>query len=206
MAADNMFYEMIGRLFSRQQMRKLGLLLESSGVDYVPEAFAGLVVVLCIFGFLITYSIFTVVPQLRGFLFKMCLVVAEGVTASYPEFFILVSFLFSLALSLSLIGLIIYVYLLLRADARRRKVEDVLPDFLSLSASNVRAGMTIDQALWYAAKPEFGLLSEEVSIVAKKSFGGVPFNQSIDYLTERFNSKLIRRSVALIKQGLASGG
>ena len=82
----------------------------------------------------------------------------------------------------------------------------MLPDFLSLSASNVRAGMTIDQAMWYAAKPEFGVLSEEVSIVAKKTFGGVPFNQAIDYLTDRFNSKPIRRAVALIKQGLASGG
>ncbi|MCX6772660.1 MAG: type II secretion system F family protein [Candidatus Micrarchaeota archaeon] len=206
MAADNMFYEMIGRLFSRQQMRKLGLLLESSGVDYVPEAFAGLMVVFSIFGFVITYSLFSLVPQLRGFLFKMCLMGMESLTTTYPEFVLIVSVLFSLALSLSLIGMIIYVFLLLRADERRRRVEDVLPDFLSLAASNVRAGMTIDQALWYAAKPEFGLLSVEVSIVAKKSFGGVPFNQAIDYLTERFNSKLIRRSVALIKQGLASGG
>jgi hypothetical protein len=66
--------------------------------------------------------------------------------------------------------------------------------------------MTIDQAMWYAAKPEFGILSQEVSIVAKKAFGGVPFNQAIDYLGERFNSKGIRRAVALIKQGIASGG
>ncbi|VVC00865.1 Type II secretion system (T2SS), protein F [uncultured archaeon] len=42
--------------------------------------------------------------------------------------------------------------------------------------------------------------------MAKKTFGGVPFNQAIDYLGERFNSKPIRRAVALIKQGLASGG
>ena len=66
--------------------------------------------------------------------------------------------------------------------------------------------MTMDQAMWYAAKPEFGILSEEVSIVAKKTFGGVPFNQAIDYLSDRFNSRAIRRAVALIKQGLASGG
>ena len=202
----NMFYEMIGRLFSRQQMRKLGLLLESSGVDYVPEAFAGLAVVLCVFAFLLTYSFFSIIAPLRGFLFKICILASPDLTIAYPEFFLLVSVLFSLALSFTLVLLIVYVFLLLRADARRRQVEDVLPDFLSLSAANVRAGMTIDQALWYAAKPEFGLLSDEVAIVAKKSFGGVPFNQAIDYLGDRFNSKLIRRSVALIKQGLASGG
>lgn len=82
----------------------------------------------------------------------------------------------------------------------------MLPEFLSLSAANVRAGMTIDQAMWYAAKPEFGILSVEVATVAKKTFGGVPFNQAVDYLTERFSSKSLRRAVALIKQGIASGG
>lgn len=203
---NNMFYEMIGRLFSRSQMRKLGGALESAGVDYVPEAFAGLVVVLCIFSFVATYAIFSEVAPLRGFLLKMLLIGIPSITFSYPEAFLLFAFIFSFAVSFSLILLIIYVFLLLRADARRRKVEDVLPDFLSLSAANVRAGMTIDQALWYAAKPEFGILSDEVATVAKKSFGGVPFNQAIDYLGERFNSKLVRRSVALLKQGLASGG
>jgi len=203
---NNMFYEMIGRLFSRSQMRRLGGMLESAGVDYVPEAFAGLVVVLCIFSFVATYAIFSEVAPMRGFLLKMLLIGIPVITISYPEVFLLFAFIFSFAVSFSLILLVIYVFLLLRADARRRKVEDVLPDFLSLSAANVRAGMTIDQALWYAAKPEFGILSDEVSTVAKKSFGGVPFNQAIDYLGERFNSKLIRRSVALLKQGLASGG
>lgn len=203
---SNMFYEMIGRLFSRAQMRRLGGMLESAGVDYVPEAFAGLAVVLCIFSFSLAYAAFSEAAPLRGFLMKMLLIAAPGITISYPETFLLFTFAFTFAVSISLILLVIYVFLLLRADARRRKVEDVLPDFLSLSAANVRAGMTIDQALWYAAKPEFGILSDEVAIVAKKAFGGVPFNQAIDYLGERFNSKLIRRSVSLLKQGLASGG
>jgi flagellar protein FlaJ len=113
---------------------------------------------------------------------------------------------FSIAFATITTLLIIHVSLTLMASARTRKVEDSLPDFLSLSAANMRAGMTIDQAMWYAAKPEFGILSEEVEIVAKKTFGGVPFNQSIDHLSEQFSSKLVKRAVALIKQGLASGG
>ena len=36
-----MFYEMIGRLFSRAQMRNLGGLLESAGVDFVADAVPG---------------------------------------------------------------------------------------------------------------------------------------------------------------------
>jgi len=202
----NMLYEMIGRLFSRVQMRKLGGLLEASGIDFVPEAFAGFIVVVGLVLSLLAYILFSSFGTTRGFLFRLCSFFSADLTAASPDFFLLVSVIFSVILAAGSLILVVYVWLLLRADSRRRQVEEVLPEFLSLSASNVRAGMTIDQAMWYAAKPEFGILSEEVATVAKRTFGGVPFNQSIDYLTERFNSKSIRRAVALIKQGMASGG
>ncbi|MFA4982978.1 MAG: type II secretion system F family protein [Candidatus Micrarchaeia archaeon] len=200
------FYEMIGRLFSRPQMRKLGSLLEASGTDFVPEAFAGFILIMCASLSILAYLLSVSIAPIRGFLFKLSSFISLDATVASPLFFTLIAIVFSIALAAGGVCLISYVALLLMADSRRRKVEDVLPDFLSLSASNVRAGMTIDQAMWYAAKPEFGILSVEVSIVAKKTFGGVPFNQSIDYLSERFNSKSIRRAVALIKQGMASGG
>ncbi|VVC01208.1 Type II secretion system (T2SS), protein F [uncultured archaeon] len=132
--------------------------------------------------------------------------VSADATVSSPAFFSILSIAAIAAGTTAAAALVAYLYLLLMADSRRKKVEEVLPGFLSLSAANVRAGMTIDQAMWYAAKPEFGILSAEVATVAKKSFGGVPFNTAIDYLAGRFDSKAIRRSVALIKQGLASGG
>lgn len=201
-----MFYEMIGRLFSRPQMRRLGGLLESSGLDFVPEAFAGFQVLLCLFATLLLYLLAISFDSLRNFIFKLCAFVSFDLTSSSTVFFTLAALAFSFAVATFCICLVSYVILLLRADSRRRHVEEVLPDFLSLSASNVRAGMTIDQAMWYAAKPEFGILSIEVAEIAKKAFGGVPFNQAIDHLHERFNSKPMRRAVALIKQGIASGG
>lgn len=201
-----MFYEMIGRLFSRVQMRKLGGLLEASGVDFVAEAFAGFMVLLCLFASVLLYLLSISFDSLRNFLFKASVFISFDLAASSPLLFTIVALVFSFIVAVGGICLIVYVILLLRADSRRRNVEEVLPDFLSLSASNVRAGMTIDQAMWYAAKPEFGILSLEVSEIAKKAFGGVPFNQAIDHLPERFNSKPMRRAVALIKQGIASGG
>jgi len=199
-------YEMLGRIFSRGTTRQLGHLLESAGMDFVPEAFAGFIVVLCALSSVLTYLLFVGVAPLRSALFKLALMVAPNLTVASPGFLTAFAALFSIALASGIICLAAYVSLLLMADERRRRVEDVLPEFLSLSASNVRAGMTIDQAMWYAAKPEFGILSDEVSTVAKKAFGGVPFNTAIDHLTERFNSKAVRRTVALIKQGIASGG
>ncbi|MFA6328127.1 MAG: type II secretion system F family protein [Candidatus Micrarchaeia archaeon] len=199
-------YEMVGRVFSRSQTRQLGHLLEASGMDFVPEAFAGFLVILCTLTSILTYLLFVGVAPLRGVLFKFALMLSTSLTMSSPYLLTLFAALFSVLLASGIICLVAYVSLLLMADERRRRVEDVLPEFLSLSASNVRAGMTIDQAMWYAAKPEFGILSDEVATVAKKAFGGVPFNTAIDHLTERFNSKAIRRTVALIKQGIASGG
>ncbi len=200
------FYEVIGRLFSRAQMKKLGGLLESSGMDVVPEGFAGFIVVVCTMATILAYFLSIVAEPVRGLLFKLSMFVSSDATVSSLWFFTGVS-LAALSVGVTAaIMLVAYVALLLKADSRRRRVEEVLPDFLSLSASNVRAGMTIDQAMWYAAKPEFGILSEEVATLAKRAFGGVPFNTAIDYLADRFNSKSIRRAVALIKQGIASGG
>ena len=201
-----MFYEMIGRLFSRAQMRNLGGLLESAGVDFVAEAFAGFMVLLCVFATVLLYLVAISFDSLRNFLFKLAAFISFDLTVQSTAPFTLMAILFAVFAATGGICLIAYVILLLRADSRRRSVEEVLPDFLSLSASNVRAGMTIDQATWYAAKPEFGILSQEVAEIAKKAFGGVPFNQAIDHLPERFNSKPMRRAVALIKQGIASGG
>ena len=199
-------YEMIGRLFSRARMKRLGGLLESAGMDMVPEAFAGFVVVVCLVASLLSYLLFTMVEPLRAFLFKASMFISMDATVSSLWFFTALSvIILTVGTSFATI-FITYVSMLMMADSRKKRGEEVLPDFLSLSASNVRAGMTIDQAMWYAAKPEFGILSTEVATVAKKAFGGVPFNTAIDYLGERFSSKSIRRAVSLIKQGLASGG
>ena len=199
-------YEMIGRLFSRQQMKKLGALLDSSGASFIPEAFAGFVVLLSILCSVFMYLSISTMGFARSIFFRICLMVSADMTASTPHFFTSVSLLIATVFSFILVSVATYVALYMMASSRKKKVEDSLPDFLSLSAANMRAGMTIDQAMWYAAKPEFGILSAEVSIVAKKAFGGVPFNQAIDHLPARFDSKSLRRAVSLIKQGIASGG
>ncbi|MEM4634053.1 MAG: type II secretion system F family protein, partial [Candidatus Anstonellaceae archaeon] len=200
------FYEVLGRIFPREQMRRLGSFLESSGLNILPEAFAGFMLMVCLLSSLLFYLLVVSLSELRNMVFKIGAFVSFEFILHNPWIFTLFAAVLSIIVATGGICLSVYVALLLMADARRRKVEEVLPDFLSLSASNVRAGMTIDQAMWYAAKPEFGILSQEVSIVSKKTFGGVPFNTAIDYLADRFSSKPVRRAVALIKQGMASGG
>lgn len=99
-----------------------------------------------------------------------------------------------------------YAYLLVMMDRRKRQLEEVLPDFLQLAAANVRAGLPIEQALWRASTPEFGILSTEVQISVKKTFSGEPISNSLDYLAGRFNSKYLKRTISILKFGISSGG
>ena len=94
----------------------------------------------------------------------------------------------------------------LKIDKRAKEIEEFLPDFLQLCSANVKAGMPIDQALWFAARPEFGLLAKEVEGLARKTFGGEPFRKSLLELGEKFRSKTFRRTIRLINEGMESGG
>src|SRR3989338_2141453 len=153
----------IGRIIPRKRMVGLERLLIYAGLERIPELFMG---------FMLLFA------MVSGILIFLLSTQIHFVAAYGPL--------------LSLLGLLIfplaYLYLTLRVDSRRNKVETVLPDFLQLAAANVRAGMPIDQAMWQAARPDFGLLSEEVTAVAKLTFGGEPFAQTLDRLGERFDS------------------
>jgi pilus assembly protein TadC len=206
MAKLSAFYEIIGRLFSRASIRSLGGILDASGVRVLPEAFAGFIVVLTSLMIILSYLLLSSVQPFKNALFRVAYVIFTDFSVQYVWFVPAFVLAFSIVATVAIVGLIAYVLLLLSAQSRKQFVDNVLPDFLLLAASNVRAGMSIDQALWYAAKPEFGTLSKEVEIVSKQTFGGVPFARAIDGLANRFDSKSVKRAVALIKQGMASGG
>jgi type II secretory pathway component PulF len=94
----------------------------------------------------------------------------------------------------------------MKVENRRDRLEAVLPDFLLLVSSNIKAGMTLDQAMWYAAKPEFGILSDEVKVVIKNAFSGESLDAALDELAVRFDSKVFERTILLVKQANATGG
>lgn len=201
-------YEVIGRIFGRERVRKLGFYISAAGLSLTPESAAGLYLFSSIaLSFLIFMGVILLAP-IRGAIYNFSLwaFFLKPLVLNIPQYFLAVSAGISIVFTFALVCMAGYVALLLLADRRRDKIEQALPDFLTLAAANVRAGMTIDQAMWYAAKPEFGLLSDEVEVVAKQAFGGVPFPQALDGLALHTNSRSVRRMVALIKQGLASGG
>ncbi|NYZ79347.1 type II secretion system F family protein [Candidatus Micrarchaeota archaeon] len=173
-------YGVLGRLLRREWILQVEDVLAMAGVDISPEVFMGMVI-LAVLGIPIPTFIFMV----RAFP-DIALIVSVGVM------------IFD--------ALVIYVWLRMRIDNRKKQIEEVLPDFLQICAANVRAGMSIERALWFAARPEFGLLSEEVANTTRRTFGGEPFTQALRKLAKKFNSRQLNRTVNLIIEESSSGG
>jgi pilus assembly protein TadC len=200
--AENLF-ESAGRLFfSRERVKSLEKELNIAGVNMPADSFAGYMS--------INVVVITIVLTLFILLYQPTADMVTGgvkqfVDVPYPLIALLV-----LALSLIVVYFaamtLISSYILMKADDRRNKLESSLPDFLALVASNIKAGMALDQAMWYSAKPEFGLLSVEVKSRIKSSFSGQSLESTLDQLGGRFDSRVFKRTLLLLKQASATGG
>ncbi|MBU1973858.1 MAG: type II secretion system F family protein, partial [Nanoarchaeota archaeon] len=105
--------------------------------------------------------------------------------------------LFSSGSFVVLLGLA-YVYLMLAIDKKAARIEESLPDALQLMASNLRAGMTPDKALLLSARPEFGILKDEIDLVGRKVAMGTSIGFALMEMTTRVKLKRLSRAVELI--------
>jgi flagellar protein FlaJ len=109
-------------------------------------------------------------------------------------------------LSFVLVWLLLWMMLNLLVDKRSSNIERVLPDLLSMIAQNMSAGMTPYNALWVAARPEFGALADEIQKVARDTLTGTPLETALLNMSKRVKSNKLRRTVKLMIQGMRSGG
>ena len=105
-------------------------------------------------------------------------------------------------------GVIILTYLIFMfiADSRANEIEKVLPDALQLMSANIRAGMTVDRAIWLSARPEFGVLEEEIKKVGARTMGGKSLKIALTEMTKNIKSKILNRTIKLLLEGIQSGG
>ena len=109
-----------------------------------------------------------------------------------------VAFIFCLAL--------FYVWMSTSADSRARKIEQMLPIALQMISANIRAGMTLENAVWSSARPEFGPFKDEVERMSASAFGGASLTQAFKDMTVRVNSAIVERAIRLINEGIILGG
>lgn len=101
---------------------------------------------------------------------------------------------------------LIHMSFIMIADSRGREIELMLPDALQLISANIRAGMTVDKAIWLSARKEFGILEEEILKAGAKTFGGKPIKFALMDMTTSIKSSILDRTVKLIVEGMESGG
>src|SRR3989344_238106 len=94
----------------------------------------------------------------------------------------------------------------LKKAADIKRMEEVFPDFISLMASNLRAGMTVDRALLLSSRKEFAPLDKEIIILGKDIVTGKEISQALLETANRIKSEKITKTIRLIISGIVSGG
>lgn len=98
-----------------------------------------------------------------------------------------------------------YLWLYYKVADRSSFVEKLLPDFLSLTVSNLRAGMSPYAAFVHAARPEFGPFHDAVVQAMAKISGKGSVDQALLEVSENFDSAILRRTVTLFAKGMSWG-
>jgi len=142
------------------------------------------------------------------FLSAIIIIIGLYNTRSFSDIiiFLIGGWLTGYPLLLAIIWSVFLFYLDMKIFQRTKAVELVFPDFLQLTSSNISAGIPVDRALWYAVRPNFGVLAKEIEIVAKNTMAGEDLGQALRDFAKKYNSKVISRSINLMLEGLAAGG
>lgn len=101
---------------------------------------------------------------------------------------------------------VFYFYISLKAASRIKKMEELFPDVISLMASNLRSGITIDKAFLLAARPEFHPLDQEILKTGKNITTGQDIIFALRTMSERIDSEKIEKIILLIISGIKAGG
>lgn len=104
------------------------------------------------------------------------------------------------------LNLFFYFRVSLNASSRIKKMEGVFPDVISLMASNLRSGITIDRAFLLSARPEFTPLDDEILKTGKDIATGKDVAYALMNMSKRIDSEKITKTIMLIISGLKAGG
>jgi hypothetical protein len=190
----------VGKAFIFERFRpQLKGYFSKAGIVDVPYKFIGLLFWL------------SIVPVAYVFIFRVWGIILES-TQDFP-----VQFLFQFLLALvgwavihgavlAVVAATLYFYLDLKIFNRTKKMEAVLPDFLRLVSENLKGGMPFERSLWSSIRPEFGILSHEVRLAAKKVMTGTDLEVAIREFTGKYDSPIMKRSFDLITEGMKGGG
>ncbi|MFH1073130.1 MAG: type II secretion system F family protein [Nanoarchaeota archaeon] len=179
-------------LKNRQLLRKY---LDRAGYEHVNE-------------FKLTKNVFTfvIISCILITLFLLLVAIVNRPGPLGPTVMIVAVWTGIFGVLIAMSFLVVYVFLDLKIFNRTLALEAVLPDFLQLTSANISAGMPLDKALWFAVRPQFGILSHEIEEVAKATIAGEDLGQALRTFSNRYDSVMLKRTVNLLLEGLDAGG
>jgi len=132
------------------------------------------------------------------------------IASSYSIYFIFKYFV-GIAILVGIGGAVIFellLYMLLEYNIERRKnfVETILPDYLQITAANVRSGISLDKAMVLAARPEFKYFSEDVKLVNKELYAGETLQNALVLLSDRYRSLQLKHTIRMLVEEIQFGG
>lgn len=100
----------------------------------------------------------------------------------------------------------LYLILELIIDGRKSFVESILPEYLQLTAANIRSGLALDKAMIAAARPEFKYFSNDIYLVGKQVYAGETLQNALTMLGKRYRSLQLQHTIRMIIESLRYGG
>ncbi len=184
MAKRARFLYFLSQLLPGAFMDRIGSLMQQAGFANIdPRKYAGFMLLFTLISSLVLgFVIYQFFP------FSPIIAVAASV-----GFLVLVAGTFFFALYFT-------------AEARARKVEEILPEVLKIIAANIRAGLTVENAIWSVSKPEYGVIGDEIKKVSVATYAGKPISEAMVDMTKRVDSKLLERAIKLLVDGIRLGG
>ncbi len=184
MKLNERFYITFSKALPKSFIEKIAKYEQYSNIKINPEVWAG---------FSLFFSLL---------LATLTLLVIETMMPSlllifYPSIFIASAGLFFLGF---------YFFLIYSSKQRTKEIEKNLPDALQLISANIKAGLTPDKALFLSARPEFGVLSEEIMFIGEETIAGKPVDEALIDFSKRVDSEVLKRTVDLIVEGMNAGG
>jgi archaeal flagellar protein FlaJ len=170
----------VARLVPGRMQERLVQLLVFNGIDFRADRFIG-----------------SVISAILAVSCMAALLAMDAYGTRFMPVFLGISFLLCVSA---------YSFLVLRADGRGNFVESVLPDFLKLMSANLKAGLSVDRALMYAVRPEFGYFRDEIRLMAGRVVSGDSFEDALHKMGTRIRSESLHVTIDLIVQGMRSGG
>lgn len=100
----------------------------------------------------------------------------------------------------------IYFFLNIKIYQRTKIIEGHLADFLIFVSTNLKGGLSLEQALWAAIRPEFDLLAQEMTIVSKSVMTGNDLTDALTEFIEKYDSPSLKSNMGIIIGEIESGG